>query len=174
MEDFVAYPSRWRIASIGLGAIPFVAIGLWMVGAFGSPPVWRHTPAIVTFLIGWSGMIFFGLCGVVCIKRLFDTSEQLRIGPAGVRSARWSDQTIPWSEITDVTTWSFRRQKAIILHLRDAKRFPGRGAAAMFASANRMLTGGDVSIALVGTDRGFEEAVSAVVRFRHQGHPPQP
>lgn len=170
MEDFVAYSSRWRIAVYGLGAIAFVAIGLWMVGAFGFPPVWRHTPAAVTFLVGWSSVIFFGLCSVVCVKRLFNNREQLRIGLTGVRSALWSDQTISWSEIADVTTWSFRRQTAIILHLRDAKRFPRRGVGAMLASANRMLTGGDVSITLTGTDRGFEEAMSAIGRFRRKSH----
>ncbi|MGI4811679.1 MAG: STM3941 family protein [Janthinobacterium lividum] len=168
MEDFVAYPSRWRIALLGLGSFAFVAIGLWMIGAFGTPPVWSRTPATVTFLVGWSSVVFFSLCGMVSIKRLFDTSEYLRIGPTGVHSSLWSNQTIPWSEIIDVTTWSFRAQKAIILHLREAKRFPAHGAARMLSGSNRMLTGGDVSIALTGTDRGFEEAMSAIVRFRSQ------
>ena len=166
MEDFVAYPSRRRIALIGLGAVAFVAIGLWLIGAFGSPPVSRNHSAAVTSLAGWTCVVFFGLCGVISLKKLFDTGEQLRIGPTGVRSTPWSDQMIPWSEITDVTSWSYKRQKAMVLHLRNPKRFPGHGVAAKLASANRMLTGGDLSISLAATDRGFEEAMLAVARFR--------
>lgn len=166
MDDFVAYPSRRRIASLTLGAWAFVALGLWMLGAFGPPPAsGRYSPGFL-LVAGWCSVVFFGLCGVSWIKRLFDGREQLRIGPAGVRIAQWSEQTIPWSEIVDVTTWNFRGQKAIILHLRDRTRFPGRGVAAMLAGANRSITGGDISISLTATDRGFEDALSSIERFR--------
>jgi hypothetical protein len=166
MDDFVASPSRWRIALIILGAVAFVGVGLWEGGAFGSvPQTSGHSPA-VTFAVGWSCAVFFGLCGAMGARRFFDRGEQLRIGSAGVRSARWSDQTIPWSEIIDVTTWRYRSQRAIILHLHDPARFPGRGLPALLAGANRKLTGGDVSISLTGTDRTFDEAISAIARFR--------
>jgi hypothetical protein len=100
------------------------------------------------------------------IRKLFDGREQLRIGPAGLRTVQWSEQTIPWSEIADVTTWSYKRQKVIILHLRDSTHFPGRGVAAMLASANRGMTGGDISISLTGTNRRFSDALSAIESFR--------
>ena len=166
MEDFVAYPSRSRIALIMLAAVPFVAVGLWMGGVFGPPPSSSRYPPEFVFAIGWISVVFFGLCGVMAIRRLFDEREQLRIGPAGIRAAQWSDQTIPWSEIVDVTTWSYRSQKAIILHLRDRTRFPGRGMAAILSGANRNLTGGDISISLTGTNRRVEDALSSIDRFR--------
>jgi hypothetical protein len=174
MDDFVAYPSRWRIALLTLGSLIFVVIGLWMGGAFGSPPTSsRYSPGLL-IVVGWSAVIFFGLCGVLWFKRMFDGREQLRIGSAGVRSMQWSNQTIPWSEIVDVTTWSFKRQKAIVLHLRDKARFPAHGVAAMFAGLNRNLTGGDISISLTGTNRTVEDALSAIQHFRSraaQGSP---
>jgi len=166
MDDFVAYPSRPRIALLALGSVAFVAAGLWMGGVFGPPPSSSRYPPEFVFVIGWTSVVFFGLCGVLWVKRLFDGREQLRIGPAGIRSARWSDQTIPWSEIADVTTWSYRSQKAIVLHLRDKTRFPARGMAAMFAGVNRNLTGGDITISLTGTDRRVEDALASIDRFR--------
>lgn len=166
MKEFVAYPSRWRIALLALAAAAFVALGLWMGGAFGSSPVSRRYPPIEIFAIGWVSVLFFGLCGAVAMRKLFETSEQLRIGTAGVRSAAWSDQTIPWSEISDVTTWRYNRQKAIILHLRDPARFPRSGLGSRFSGVNRKLTGGDVAISLIGTDRSFNEAMSAIAHFR--------
>ncbi len=169
MDDFVAYPSRWRIALLLLGTWAFVALGLWMLGAFGPPPTsGRHSPGFV-LVIGWSAVVFFGFCGVMWIRRFFDGREQLRIGPAGLRTVQWSEQTIPWSEIADVTIWSYKRQKAIILHLRDRSRFPGRGVAAVLSGANRSMTGGDISISLTGTNRTFADALSSIERFRAQG-----
>lgn len=166
MDDFVAYPSRWRIALMVLGAWMFVALGLWMLGVFGPPPSeGRYSPAVV-MVIGFGGVVFFGLCGVVGIGRLFDQREQVRIGPAGVLSIQWSGETIPWSEIVEVTTWSYRGQKAIILRLRDRTRFPGRGLPALLAGANRSLTGGDLAISLTGTNGRFEDALAAIARFR--------
>lgn len=165
MDDFVAITSPWRIALIALGALTFVAGGLWMGGAFGLPPASSRYPPALIFVVGWFSVVFFGLCAVLCCRRLFDKREHLRVGPAGIRSAQWSAETIPWSEIVNVTTWSHRGQNVIILHLRNPDTFPGRGLPALLARANRKLTGGDVSISLVGTNRRFEEALSAIRRF---------
>jgi hypothetical protein len=89
------------------------------------------------FVVGWVCIVFFGFCGAVAVKRLFDTNEHLRVGSAGVCLRSWSDQSIPWSEIKDVTTWSYKGQKSIILYLRDPSRYPGRGMAPLLASAVR-------------------------------------
>jgi hypothetical protein len=166
MTDFVAYPSRGKIALLLLGGLVFVGLGLWMAGLFGAPPEsHRWSPEMVR-LIGWVAVVFFGLCTVGWGRRLFDKQEQVRIGPAGIRARPWSDQTIPWPEIVEVTTWTFKRQTSIILHLRDRTLFPGRGFAALLAGANRGMTGGDVAISLTGTDRKTEEALAAIERFR--------
>lgn len=166
MEDFVAYPSRWRLSLMALCSAALVALGLWLGGALGPPLASSLDFLSVEVVFGWLGVIFFGLCFVAAVKRLLDNGEQLRIGAAGVRWALWSDQTIPWVEITDVTTWSVERQKGIVLHLRDPSRFPGRGPAAIFARVDRLLTGGHIAITLAGTDRSFDEALSAIARFR--------
>jgi hypothetical protein len=166
MDDFVAHNSRWRGALLVLGSLAFVVLGLWMTGAFGEPPSSRRYPAPLMIGIGWFTVLFFGVCGVAWVKRLFDESPQLYIGPSGIRWSPWSDQLIPWSEITDVTTWRVKGQNVILLHLRNPGRFPGRGLGAMLAAANRKLSGGDISISLTGTDRSYDDAMSAIGRFR--------
>lgn len=166
MGDFVAYNSRWRLALIFLCAVGCVALGMWSVGAFGEPPSSRRYSAGFTMGIGWLCIVFFGACGLAIGKKFFDDRPQLQIGPSGIRSLPWSDQVIPWSEITDVTVWSYRQQKAIILHLKNPGHFPGRGLRAKLAGANRMLTGGHISISLTGTDRSHDDAMSAIAHFR--------
>jgi len=166
MNDFVAHWSRWRLARLILLGVGFVLLGLWMIGAFGAPPTSRNYPPDLVLFMGWAGIIFFGLCCVVIVSRFFSKREQLRIGPAGIRYAVRSDQTIPWREIVGIGTWNSAGQKSIILHLRDPASFPARGIASIFAGANRKITGGDVSISLTGTDSEFDDAMSAIARFQ--------
>jgi hypothetical protein len=166
VDDFVAYPSRWRIALIVLGAITFVALGFWIIGAFGEMPMSRRYSPVFLNAIGWLSIVFFGACGIVGAQRFFVTEEELRISKAGIRWQRWSDKTIPWSEITDVTTWSHQRQRFIVLHLRDPARFPGGGVLGMAARANRALTGGHIGISMTAMDRSFDDAMNAIERLR--------
>jgi hypothetical protein len=166
MGDFVAYNSRWRLALLLFGAVCFVLAGLWMGGIFGPPPHSGRYPDGEILVVGWLSVFFFGLCALAIVKKFFDPSEQLRIGPLGVRSRSWSEETIPWSEITNVTIWRYGRQKMIVLHLRNPDRFPGRGLAGMLAAANRKLTGGDITLNLTSTDRSVADTLSAIQRFK--------
>src|SRR5438132_1378818 len=150
MEDFVAYDSRWFSAFLLLMAGAIFLSGLWMGGLFGTVP---HSDREI-FLVGWCFVLFSGFCGFELIKEFLDPSETLRIGQHGVRVANWSEDTIPWSEITRVTTWR-GKQRLIVLHLRNPDRFPGRRWAAFIAAANRPWTSGDISFRLDGTDRSF-------------------
>ncbi len=166
MDDFVAYPHRGQIALMILGSASFVAAGFWMLGAFGPPPISEHRSPEHSVFVGLVSVVFFGAMGFLWIRRLFDGREQLRIGPGGIRVTRWSEQTIPWSEVIDVTTWGHRRQTMIVLHLRDRTRFPGQGMEAMLTWLSRSMEGGDIWISLTGTDRSVSEAISAVHHFR--------
>ena len=144
----------------------FVGLGLWLIGAFGElPESPRYSPAM-TVIVGCSAIVLFGYVGLASIRSLFDDSESLCISASGIRWRDWSNHTIPWAEITDVTIWEYRRQKFIILHLRDGSRFPSRGIQAPFSAINRALTGGDIAITLAATDRSFNDAMAAVARFR--------
>ena len=166
MDDFVAYTSRWRTSLLMLGSIAFVTGGVWMSGLIAPPPVSRGSPEMV-MLWGWVTIVFFGMCAIVSAKIWWRNSEQLRIGQTGIRWSRWCDQTIPWREISDVTEWSYKGTRSIILHLRNPPLFPGRGVVGFAGRANRALTGGDIGISLAGTDRKFAEAIAAIAQFRH-------
>jgi hypothetical protein len=100
------------------------ALGLWMIGAFGPPPTSHRYSESETIAIGRASVPFFGLSGIVGFAKIFDTNEQLRINSAGIRYAAWSTKTIPWREIIDVADWTYRRQKAIVLHLRNPALYP--------------------------------------------------
>jgi len=168
MAGFVAHTSVWRLLCVIPISIAFVTGGLWMAGAFGpAPSSGRYSPEIVA-IIGWFSVLFSGFVSLAAARRVFDSKEELRIGSNGVLWRRWSDDVVPWSEIEDVTSYSVKRQKFIVLHLRDPDLFPARGLVnSLLASVNRHMTGGDICITLGGTDRSFDEAADAILRFRH-------
>lgn len=147
----------------------FVVGGLWMAGMIGdgsdpSKGSGRVPPELLPY-VGWLSVIFFGAILPLTAKRFFNDDAQVAIGRAGIRVAQWSDTTIPWSEIQRVSVWSYQRQRHIILHLHRPKAFPERGIAAKLSRANRMLTGGDIAITLVGTDGSFDDAMAAIAHF---------
>jgi len=115
-------------------------------------------------IAGWICVTVGPFAAIKWISKLFVTTEQLRIDAAGIRYSPWSDETIPWSEIADVTTWSRNALKRIVLHLRHPNNFPGKGLAARLTSK---LAGGNVSITILmtGTDRSYDEAMSTIERY---------
>lgn len=166
MKEFVASASRWRIALLVLASLAFIAIGVWLIGTFGEVPVSTRHSATENNFIG-SACIILGVIGAVSmIPELLTGGEILRVGPTGVHYRRWSKQFIPWSQIKEVTTWSYKRQSVIALHLIEPGTFPGRLIPGLFAKANRWLSGGDIQISLVGTDQSLDEALSAIEHFR--------
>jgi hypothetical protein len=171
MEDFVAYESRSSLAFVLLMIVPIFLAGLWMGGIFGTVPYSPKVSHREIVVIGWCLVLFSGFCGFAIFKSFLNPSEQLRIGPHGIRFANWSDDTIPWSEITRVTIRDIQQGrygviKAFVLYLRNPDRFPGRGLGRIVAEANTGGTYGALVVTLRDTNRNFADALSAIQRFK--------
>ncbi|MBN9466630.1 STM3941 family protein [Brevundimonas sp.] len=166
MNDFVAYPSRWRIICLILMGLAFVALGLWLAGAFGARPASRRYPDILTPFVAWGGLLLFGTATVRWIRQLFDRRELVRIGPAGVMVRLWSDDTIPWNEITEIAPRKINGVKYIAMKLRDRRRHPPRGLARLLSGGDRLLTGFDLTVSLSATTHRPEDALAAIEKFR--------
>lgn len=160
MYTFVAKPSPWRMALLFAVAIAFVVGGAWLAGLLGEEyPHGREW-------LGWLCIVFFGICGAIGARRMFDREDVLRMGPTGLWYRHWSDDLIPWREITSVGVWEYKRQRTILLNLVDPARFPSSTLLGRLAGANRALTGGDIAISLTGTDRTFDDAMAAIRAYR--------
>lgn len=177
MNEFVAHSSRWRLALLFLGSIGFVVLGLMLVGAFGDTtsfvdePRRRRLSPELAAVFGWLSIAFFGLCSVIIGKKFLENGAQLIVSSEGITALNWSDKTIPWAQISDITMSSVHGQKFINLHLKNPEEFPGRGLAGKLAAINRKMTGGDVSISLNGTDKSFDGALSSIIHHRNSAAP---
>ena len=116
--------------------------------------------------VGVVGTVLFVSLGILVLIRLFDRGEQLRVASDGIYYKQWSESVIPWDEIAGVTVWQYRRQRTIILHLADPRRFPSTTILGRLAGANRRLTGGDIAISLTPMDRGFDETLAVIEDYR--------
>jgi hypothetical protein len=160
MKPFIAHYLLWKLLAMLCLALGFVATSAWIVGFWGV----SLGPGIGW--VGWIGMVFFGLCALAIAKRVFERDEQLRICDHGIRFKSWSNDTVPWSEIEYISTWSTHGQSSILLHLKDRSLFPSTKILGKLTDLNRAMTGGDIPIQLTGTNKSFEEALAAIENFR--------
>ncbi|MFV8174663.1 STM3941 family protein [Mycolicibacterium peregrinum] len=158
MPEFSARYSPWRLLMmLGFGVL-LSAASLWIAQ--------EAELSVLSRAIGAIGTVLFASLGVLVVIRLFDRGEQLRVSSDGIYYKQWSETVIPWDQIVGVTVWQYRRQRAIILHLADPRRFPSTTVLGRLAGANRRLTGGDIAISLTPMDRGFDETLAVIEDYR--------
>ncbi len=117
-------------------------------------------------ILGWAAVLISALLAAVFASSIFGRRDILRIGPTGILFRSWSNEIIPWSEITSVAPWEFGKHTNVVLSLRNPLDFPGKQPAAFFARANRSVMPGDVPIQLTFTDQTIAATMSAIEKFR--------
>lgn len=183
MNEFVARTQPMKVLLGIMIAIGFVAIGIWMTGILNKPatpagPIAndltiyplpssssRYPPWFIVSM-GWICVVFFSGLAFVGAIRLTNPADHLRINRMGIMAPSYTDKLISWSDITEVTTWSHRGQKSLIIKLRDPSRFERKPWRRAIDSLNRGLTGGDIGLSLTGTDRTLKQALEAIETFR--------
>lgn len=118
--------------------------------------VLSHDKALIA---GWLGAAFFGLCTLVALWRLFTArGTVITISPQGIRDTRIAEEFIPWSAITNISTWEFRNQKAMVLAVKpDIEDRLGLTRAAQWTrSANRALGADGLCITASGVKIDYD------------------
>ena len=155
---FEARNSRWRLALLALLSAAFVALGLWMIGTFGSD----HPDGIKATIFGWLAILFFGACAIAALLRMRDDGVVLRVDERGIWWKQMSAATIPWSEIDEVGVVTIHRQKMLGLAVRDPGRYRSKTIQGRLSRANDALIGYPLCLTVAGTDRSFADLLDAV------------
>ncbi len=183
MNEFVARTQPLKVVLGILIALGFVAIGVWMTGLLDkpvTPPVVSpddltiyplpasssRYPDWLVVTVGWASIVIFGGLSIIGAMRLTNPADHLRINRMGLVVPSYTDRPIAWSDIADITTWSHRGQKSLVIKLRDPSRFPRKPLHRMMDSLNRGLTGGDIGLSMTGTNRTLKQALEAIETFR--------
>ncbi|HLO82045.1 MAG TPA: STM3941 family protein [Chitinophagaceae bacterium] len=160
--------SKLKLVLMLMGALAFVAIGFWFVLA---PPdidssFWRN-PARIAFA-GYASIIFFGLCGVVIVRKLFDRKPGLIIDSKGVidNSSGLSAGYILWTDVENISVVEIQKQRLLMLEVKNPQDYINRQGNLLKRKGmefNDKMFGTPLSITANGLKISFEE-LSALVK----------
>lgn len=165
-DDRIIELSKTKILLLITGALVFVALGIWM---YRLDPAWieaqrRFNNPVLVHGIGIVSAVFFGLCGAVGIKKLFDKKPGLVLSAAGIvdNSSGASAGLIPWSEIQGFSIVEIQKQRMLIIKLADPEKYIQAGGS-MKRALNRMnlkMCGSPIAISSNSLKINFNELVS--------------
>lgn len=151
--------SPLRMVLVLVGAVAFVALGADLATGDGS---------VKNRLVGGAGVLFFGLCALMCANRLVRGRPELVLDAAGLDHVQLG--RIAWHEIAAVgirvITVRGATQRVIELVLTDPARYLARAPRTVrtTAAANRRMGFGPANISTTTLPVGPEAVVTAMRR----------
>jgi hypothetical protein len=99
---------------------PMKLIGLFAVGVLltgtSAALAFRWIPSRNSVVVGWFGLLFFGLCTTILLWRLLTAGRTVvTITSQGIKDARLSGDVVPWRGIQSLSTAQIKRQRFIVL-----------------------------------------------------------
>ena len=164
--------SKKKIALLLLGASAFVAIGIWMFSrddASIRSGRGMNDPMLVHAL-GLVAIVFFGIAGLVALKKLFDTKPALILNKSGIvdNASAVAAGFIPWSEVVGARIVDVQKQKMLVIDVRDPEKYLARGnlVKQTLNKANYKMVGSPVSISANVLAIDFSELTSLFDQYQ--------
>lgn len=124
-----------------------------------------ETPwGVVGPIVGWIGAVAFGGATLYVVWRLVTVrGPVISMSGDGFHDTRVTHDVVPWREISGATTWTYNRQKMLLLAVRpDAwDRLPLTRAARWSRNGNRKLGADGLAITSAGLTVSHEELLAA-------------
>jgi len=119
-DDIIIPLSKKKAILLVLGALLFVILGFLFLLV---PDFKKSYHPIFLQITGYSGIIFFGMCLILGIKKIFDKSPGLIINANGIvdNSSGVSVGLIPWSTVTFIKTAEIVTSKFILIGITNAE-----------------------------------------------------
>lgn len=165
-DQYVIYPSRWRLILLALGALVFVGLGL-VLGGIGTDEQLEGFLLVITTYIG---VPFFSLCFAYLVYRLIVRQPALIVNQNGIYdnasglSAGW----IRWDEVERLQIILFGSQEMIgvAVHNEEAVLNRQRWIKRFLMSRNRDLTGYIINIPMTSIPSSAEDLIEQMEHYR--------
>ncbi|MDP9912316.1 hypothetical protein J2W27_004442 [Variovorax boronicumulans] len=165
MTSVVVYPSRLRMALMLLGALAFVAGGVWLL-----MHPFRET-RVAGWVVAWASILFFGAAGLFALTRLFSRKPALTIDHTGIvdNASGLAAGFIPWSDVVDAQVFEFQRQRFLGLSLRNPQDYLAQASPLkrLLMKANASLVGFPVNIPEATLSMTVATLLTHINEFRH-------
>jgi hypothetical protein len=164
-DDIVIELSKTKVTLLVVGSALFVALSVWMLARGGS---------VVAMTAAIAGLLFFGLCGAVGIKKLFETKAGLIINRRGIHdsSSGVAAGFIPWSDIEGFSMFVIHNQKMVVVKVVDPEKYIAIGGSLRqtLNRANFKLCGSPLAISANTLKIKFDDLLRVLneshVRYR--------
>lgn len=105
--NLVVMPNRARLSRIAVGALMFVAAGVWFVARWAN-----GTEGVMVAVLGLASISFFGLCGIYAFMRIVRRTPALVVDDRGItdNASAIGVGFIAWSEIEEMREYRFMNQ----------------------------------------------------------------
>jgi hypothetical protein len=173
-DETIIELDKTKIALLLLGASAFVAAGIWMFSLDDASIQSKrgfNDPMSVHGL-GLASIVFFGICGLFALKKLFSKKPGLVFNNSGIvdNASSVSPGFIPWSDVMGAEILEIQKQKMLIIMVRDPQAYIGRGSLLRqtLNKANYKMVGSPISISPNTLGINFSELVSLFDRYRRK------
>ena len=141
--------SKTKLLLIAIGSAAFVGLGIWFII---NPNEIRPNQQTLILIIGASAILFFGVCFIFIVRKMFDNKIGLVIDENGItdNSSGTSVGLINWEDINEIGTAQVASTKFILIGTTDANKYINRATNAISKramKANNKMYGTPLSIA---------------------------
>jgi hypothetical protein len=163
-SDVIDIPlSKIKIIALLVGALLFVAGGIWLVKNSGT----FHTSPLLITILGYLAIVFFGVCALFIVNKLFDSRPGFMIDNDGMtdNSSTFSVGFIPWADVKGISVNEVGNQKFINVKVEDAEGYINRQTNALgkrATSMNYKMYGSPVNISAGSLRISFDELYAAI------------
>ena len=159
--------SKGKIVLILIGAIVFVALGIWFVIKPQEISNGASVSSTIILIVGIAAILFFGLCALYALRKLPDTKPGLIIDESGLtdNSSGVSAGQILWADIDNLSVISIQRQKLIMIEVKNPQDYIDKQTSTFkrkMMTLNYKMYGTPLSITSNGLKISFDELLRVI------------
>lgn len=159
--------ARGKSALILAGGIALTALAVW-ISLSGAA-----SGNLLMEFVAWFGTLFFGVCCLVVIVRMFESGPVVTIAATGLTDVRISPDPIPWDRIAALEVKDIMGQSFLVVTV--DPEFEAAMAATRMArwsrSPNASLGFHGFPISMQGLNGSLDDLIGAVQRFSGDAAP---
>lgn len=122
--------------------------------------------------VGLVAALFFGACGLLGIKKLFDGKPGLIFSSSGFidNASGVSAGFVPWSEVVGLEILEIHKQKMLVVRVNNPQKYVERGSVFNRAlnRANHKMCGSPIVISANALKTSFPDLVSTFSQYRER------
>ena len=170
-REKVIYVNKLKIILLIIVACVFVAVGVWflILDAQSIESNKSLDSLSLVSLVGLVGILFFGLCALMGLIKLFDKSPGLILNETGIldNSSGVSVGVIPWSEVVGINQYQVQQQRFVSIMVQNPEKYINTGNALkrMANRANFKMSGTPINISANSLKISYEELLDIIEAF---------